>query len=233
MYTARFFATLVLPMVLAWAGAADANLVQLVTVNTGAISGSAGYAIAFSVQDGSGLLVGGDSNNTAKLSNFNFGGGSAAGSPVLVGGASGSLGAGVVLADSDFSNLFVEGFTPGSSLSFVLDLTTNLDASGTPDFFGFSILFNDGVNTNPLLTLDDTLGDNLLYVNIDSTNPAAAVFATMAGGPVALGAPVLSASPPPGPGPGQLPEPGSLPLLLAGLAGLFGVVRRGSRAAAG
>ena len=223
MYTPRFFATLVLPMALAWAGAAHANLVQLVTVNTGAISGVAGYAIAFSFQDGSGL-VNGDSNNTATLSNFNFGGGSAASSPVLLGGASGSLGAGVVLTDSDFSSLFAEGFTPGSSLSFILDLTTNLDVSGTPDFFGFSILLG-GV---PLPTLDDLGGDNLLYVNVDSANPATAVFATTSG---SLAAPVLSAPPPPGPGPGQLPEPGSLPLLLAGLAGLFGVVRRRSLSA--
>ena len=230
MNTPRFFATLVLPMVLAWAGAAHANLVQLVTVNTNVISGLAGYAIAFSFQDGSGLVPG-DSNNTATLSNFNFGGGSSAGSPVLVRGATGSLGGGVVLTDSDFSNLFVQGFTPGSSLSFALDLTTIVDGSGTPDFFGFSILFNDGVNTNPLPTLDDLGGDNLLYVNIDSANPAAAVFATAAGSQVALDAPGLSAPPPPGPGPGQLPEPGSLPLLLVGLAGLFGVVRRGSLSA--
>lgn len=227
MNTPRFFATLVLPMVLAWAGAAHANLVQLVTVNTGTLSG-AGYAIAFSFQDGSAPA---DNNNTATLSNFNFGGGSSAGSPVLLGGASGSLSAGVVLADSDFSSLFVQGFTPGASLSFILDLTTIVDGSGTPDFFGFSILFNDGVNTNPLPTLDDLGGDNLLYVNIDSANPAAAVFATAAGSQVALDAPGLSAPPPPGPGPGQLPEPGSLPLLLVGLAGLFGVVRRGSLSA--
>ena len=226
MYTPRFFATLVLPMVLAWAGAADANLVQLVTVNTSGISGSAGYAIAFSFQDGSGLAPA-DNNNTATLSSFNFGGGSAVGLPdPPIGGASGSLGAGVVLADSDFSSLFVQGFTPGLSLSFILDLTTNLD-SGTPDFFGFSILFNG----TPLPTLDDLGGDNLLYVNIDSANPVAAVFATAPGSQVALAAPGLSPPPPPGPGPGQLPEPGSLPLLLAGLAGLFGVVRRRSLSA--
>ncbi len=225
MNTPRFFATLVLPMVLAWAGAAHANLVQLVTVNTNVISGLAGYAIAFSFQDGSGLVPG-DSNNTATLSNFNFGGGSSAGSPVLLGGASGSLSAGVVLADSDFSSLFVQGFTPGASLSFILDLTTNADASLIPDFFGFGILFNG----TPLPTLDDLGGDNLLYVNIDSASLAFG-FATVAVSPVALDAPVLSAPPPPPPGPGQLPEPGSLPLLLAGLAGLFGVVRRGSLSA--
>lgn len=228
MSTPRFFTALLLPIVLAWVGAAHANLVQLVTVDTSAISGSAGYAIAFSFQDGSGLVPA-DNNNTATLSNFNFGGGSAAGLPVLVGGASGSLGAGVVLADSDFSSLFAQGFTPGSSLSFILDLTTNLDASLIPDFFGFSIL-SSGV---PLPTLDDLGGDNLLYVNIDSASPVASAFATAAGSPVALNSPVLSAPPPVPPGPGQLPEPGSLPLLLAGLAGLFGVVRRQSRVAAG
>lgn len=201
---------------LAWTGVVHANVIYTVSLNTSAISGAAGYALAFSFTDGS--LVG-DNNNTVTLDNFNFGvGGSAAGSPVPSGGGSGSIGSSVTLSDSAFLNTLAEGFTPGASLSFNVKLTTNVDAGGTPDFFGFSLL-NGGI---PLLTQDDTLGDNLLYFNIDSDNPAPAVFATAAGSPVTLDAPTVTLAPPNG----QVPEPGSLFLLTAGLAGLLEVRRR-------
>ena len=215
MNTRRLLAAWTFPIALAVAGAVHANVVYTVSLNTSAISGAAGYALAFSFQDGSGI---GDNNNTVTLSNFAFGGGSAGGSPVLSGGASGDINSSAALSDSVFSSLLVEGFTPGASLSFNVDLTTNIDVGGTPDFFGFSLL----LDSNPLPTQDDTLGDNLFYVNIDSANPTPVAFATAAGSPVALDAPTFALAPPPGPA----PEPGSLLLLTAGLAGLIGVGRR-------
>jgi hypothetical protein len=197
------------------AGVVHANVVYTVSLDTSAISGAADYALGFSFQDGS---LTGDNNNTVTLSNFAFGGGSAGGSPVLVGGASGDISSTATLSDTDFSNLLVEGFTPGASLSFRIDLTTNVDAGGIPDFFGFSILLN-GIS---LPTQDDTLGDNLLYFNIDSVNPTPAAWATTAESPATLDAPTVALAPPPG----SLPEPGGLLLLTAGLASLLMFARR-------
>ena len=204
------------PAALAMAATAQANVVYTVNLNTAAISGAAGYDIAFSFQDGEGI---GDNNNSATLSNFNFGGGSAAGAPVLSGDATGDIATSVTLTDSVFSSLLIEGFTPGNSLSFKLDLTTNVDAGGTPDFFGFSIL-SGGVS---LPTLDDTGGDNLLYFNIDSANPTPAAWATARASQVALAAPVVTTSG------GQLPVPDTAALLGLGLATLW-VIRRRAQA---
>jgi hypothetical protein len=54
-------------------------------------------------------------------------------------------------------------------ISFNLDLTTNVDAGPTPDQFSFAILDPSG---NPIPTSDPTGDDNLLVVNINSSNPA-------------------------------------------------------------
>src|SRR4051794_1904888 len=98
------------------------------------------FSLAFQFNDGSGL---GDGNNTSVLSAFQYGsGGSAAGSPILFGGASGSLTSGVTIVDNSFFNAFIQPFVPGSLLSFRLQTSTNLDVGGTPDEFSFSILDN-------------------------------------------------------------------------------------------
>ena len=218
----RLVTTWAFPIAIAAAGVVDANVMYTVSLNTATMSG-AGYALAFSFQDGSGLFVP-DNNNTVTLSNFAFGVGSASGAPVTSGGASGNLGSSVILSDSDFSNSLVQGFTPGTSLSFNIDLTTNVDASGVPDFFGFAILILSSDTSLP--TQDDTGGDNLLYFNIDSADPMPAPWATVVGTQPALDAPTVGPTQPPEP-PGQVPEPGSLWLLSAGLAGLLGIRRRG------
>src|SRR5438067_1451243 len=71
------------------------------------------FSLAFQFNDGSGA---GDANNTAILSAFQFGAGSATGAPTLFGGATGSLSSLVTLTDSSFFNAFTQTFNPGNLL---------------------------------------------------------------------------------------------------------------------
>lgn len=200
------------------AGTVYADTIFTVNVNTAPLMGLVGpFAVAFQLNDGSG---GGDGNNTATITNFAFGGGSAGGCPAnctTTGGASGDMAGTVTLTDSSFFNSFAELFTVGSSLSFQVDLTTNVDAGGTPDAFAFSILDN-GVS---IATLDPLGADTLLSVDIDSADPAILGFATdPSRTTVSLDAPVIGAPP------SSVPEPGTLLLVITGLAGAVGVGRR-------
>lgn len=224
----RFTTWTLLPiaLALALAGNSHANIVYTVNLDTSAINGAAGYALAFQLNDGSGLL---DANNTVTLSNFIFGGGSAgscgvAGNCEPFGGASGDASSvtGITLTDSDFFNSFAQRFTPGNTLSFTLDLTTNLDVGGTPDAFGFSILDSTGT---PLPTLDALGADTLLSFDFDTLDPTLHTYATSALSPVALSAPTYRLAPPGG----QAPEPGGLLLMGTGVLCLFGVRRRITR----
>jgi hypothetical protein len=207
---------LLLVALLASAGPAWADVIFTVNVNTTPLVGGP-FAVAFQLNDGSGS---GDANNTATISNFTFGGGSASGCPAnctTTGGASGDMTGTVTLTDSSFFNSFAEQFTAGTSLSFQVDLTTNLDAGGTPDAFAFSILDN-GVS---IPTLDPLGADTLLSVDIDAANPAILTYATDPSRTnISLEAPVI------GTPPSSVPAPGTLLLIITGLAGAVGIGRR-------
>jgi hypothetical protein len=146
-----------------------------VNVDTSSLVGSpAGpFQIGFVLIDASGL---GDANNTVDIANFAFGGG-AAGSvdpSASIGGESGDLLSGITLTDSSPLNSFASEFTPGSSLSFMVTMTTNQDASlhpsvGLPgDQFDFFILSGDnpGGSLLPLATTDPTGTDTLAVAQI-------------------------------------------------------------------
>ncbi len=96
------------------------------------------FTLDFQLIDGDGVA-----NTTVVLRDFTFGGGSSAGSPTLVGGASGSLAAGLTLQDTAFFNRAAEGFTPGATLTFLLEVSGSSDPL-SPDFFTMALLDPDG-----------------------------------------------------------------------------------------
>jgi len=215
-------------------GTARADLLLDVTLNTtplttaGAAS-AAPFAMAFQLVAGSQ-----PNNNSATISHFKYGTGGSAGSgcpapvsPCIFGGASGDISSSVSLNTSGAFNALVETFTPGSSLSFLLDLTTNVDTGGTPDAFAFSILDS---SASSIPTLDPTTADTLLTINLDSTSPTILTYATDprrntlggAGPSITMNAPTVA--PPTSP----VPEPGALSLCICVLcAGAF--LRRGRK----
>jgi hypothetical protein len=166
-------------------------------------------------------------NNAATISAFDFGIGGSAGSgcptalsPCIFGDASGDLSSTVLLNTSQFFNAFIEFFNPGSSLSFQVELTTNVDSGGVPDAFAFSILDSGG---SSIPTLDPSTSDTLLTVNIDSSSPAILTYATDpsrltnngAGVSITMDAPTTA------PVVAATPEPGSLSMDTLGAALIF------------
>jgi hypothetical protein len=199
------------------AGTAHADLILDVTLNTTPLataSAAAPFSLAFQLVQGSQ-----PNNNTAIISDFLYGAGGSADSgcpavlsPCIFGGASGDISSSVSLNTSSAFNALVETFTPGSSLSFLVDLTTNVDAGGTPDAFAFSILDGSG---GSIPTLDPSGADTLLTINVDSANPAILTYATDpsrntlggTGPSITMDAPTAN----------SVPEPGTLGLLAAGI----------------
>ena len=186
----------------------SAGSVYQVVLNTTPlmVSPSAPFSLQFELIDGSGL---GDRNNIATLSNFQFAGGAAvAGSTSTTGTVIGDLGSAVTLLDNGFFTVFQQRFTPGNSLSFILNLTTNVDAGGVPDLFSFAILDKGGIEI-PTTSVDGAL----LEINIDSSHPTPLVFGSDPNTPASggdllnLAAPLIA------------PEPGSIVLVLSALAG--------------
>ena len=119
------------------------------------------YSLDFQLNSGDTL-----SNNTATLSNFTFGGGSAFGAANSVGGASGDLGSFVSLTDTGAFNEFYQTFNAGSSIQFDLFLSQNVDGGPTPDVFTISLLNSSLSN----ITTNSTDGaDTLLHLDINSS----------------------------------------------------------------
>lgn len=189
----------------------NADVIYQVSLDTAALGGSSAgpFWLALQLSDGSGT---GDGNNAAILSGFDFGGGGPAGSPLLIGSASGDLSSTVVLTDSAGIGYFAQGFTSGSHLQFQLDLTTNVDSGAIPDAFILSVLDQ---TLTPIPTAAGFPLDMLAEIDIDSDHPAVHTFAgdtsrspAAGGSPIGLAAPDIS----------SVPEPGSCVLLASALA---------------
>jgi len=193
--------------------AVRADVIKTVSVDTVGLGflGTGPYSLAFELADGSGTA---DGNNSVVLSNFQFGaGGSASGSPLLIGSALGDLSSAVTLTDSDFANIFVQSFVPGDTLSFLLSFTTNVDAGSPADEFIFSIL--DG-SFSPIPTNSASPLFPFLAIDLDSASPAILTFSSPFVAAPAVGNPAGAA----------VPEPSSAVLILLPLAGLAWKARR-------
>lgn len=192
-----------------------ANLQFNVSLNTTLLVGNPNgpFTMDFQLNDGSGIN---DANNTARLSNFSFGGGAASGSPTILGGVSGGVNSTVSLIDSSFLNFFDQTFNSGGTLSFDVVLTTNVDSGPTPDGFFFSLIDGAG-NLVPTTGLLSTF----LEVDLDSGSPAIQAFGGV-GTYAGIGTPTITAI---GGGPSPIPEPGTVWLLCLGLLGASFVAR--------
>ena len=178
--------TISLASVMAVAACADSFDVSL---NTSSLSGT--QILVFGFTDGDGVA-----DNSATITNFNFGGGAAQGSPTYFG-----------TDTSDFSSLFYQSFTVGSSLSFLLNVTDNF-AGGTPDAFAMSLCAADFSQCYS----DDFNSGADLVLNIPGTALTPSSFILNPASLQNLPAPVVTAAS------SSVPEPSAALLLCAGLA---------------
>ena len=174
------------------------------TIDTSALSGAAAQ-LAFDLIDGDGAV-----DNTVSISGF-LAQGATLGSPSTTGGVTGILPGPVMLSDTDFFNELLQPITFGSSLSFVLDLTTHFSGSGLPDALSFFIL--NSAATGSLVTTTEPSGSNALF-QIDLVGPPTGIEPIVFSATTPIGAPVPVVLTAPG---AAVPEPGSLVLMATGV----------------
>lgn len=189
----RAWSAFSLGIVFAACAAAQTNQIA-VTLNTSPlISSQPGpFSVGFQLADGS---LSYDGNNSVTVSNIQFGGGGAAGSPACSANGqnvSGNLSSSISMTDLGVFADCAQQFTPGTSLSFNVSYTNNLDPTGLPDEFVMVILNGD----QPIPT---TGGLALLQIDFNSATPSVQVFAgnPSANGGIAIAAPVVSGVLPP------------------------------------
>jgi hypothetical protein len=179
-----------------------------VTIDTAPLIGhpAGPFSLDFQFTDGSGL---GNANNTVTLSDFGFGGGSLIGTNMLTGGASGGMESILTLTDSSFFNEAQHRFIPGSSLTFRLTETGNVELGGTPDEFSATILDSSGAGLP-----SSAPNGGLLLSDINSPFPSVLSFSTSSTeAPVAGGPPISIAAPTVTSAVSQVPEPPSFWLI--------------------
>jgi len=195
--------TLIVWMGVIWCvPACKAQLLYEVSLDTSPLvtASSGPFSLDFQLLDGSGS---GDANNTAVLNQLNFGiGGSAAGDPTVLGGATGDVSSAVTLTDSSFLNEFVQPFTPGDTLRFNLSVTNNQDIGDLTDQFAFALLDGNG-------TALPTFGPGNALLTVDLATGGLQTFSTSGPSSVSLNAPAVTV----------VPEPSAIAFLLTGCTG--------------
>lgn len=185
------------------------SLPYSVVVNTTPLVGTEAQ-IAFD------FIEGGAPANTATISGFTSNG--ILGSFTSVGSVNGNLPGTITLADTlsfgggsfpSFFNEYLHNITLGTTLSFLLNATTNgPTGASSPDSFSFFLL-NPTTNLSLVSTSDPTGANALFVLDLDgSPQGRLSVYSVSGGQAAAFVTPV--------------PEPSMLLLMLTGLAGLIG-----------
>jgi hypothetical protein len=213
--TYSFFSGTLLTVMIAMAAAAPclrADISYDVTINTAGLSTDNGYLILDLTSGG------GPSSNTITISDFMTDG--TLGTTSNTGLVTGTLPGTVTLMDNPISSFFNEystGFTFGTSISFVLDATTNGPGPGSsPD--EFALFFLDSSDVNSLINTSDPTGaDSLLLLDANGGSAGSPTVFTVSGPANVSGSmtPELS----------TVPEPSSF-LLLAVVLCVLLVCRR-------
>jgi hypothetical protein len=198
------------------------SILTILTLAPTSVLADSTYSITFDTSSLTGtsaqlavdLVNGGSASNTVTISDFSTDGTLGTVSPT--GDVSGTLPGTVTLMDSpaSFFNEYLTGLILGTTISFVLDATTNgPDASSSPD--ALSVFLLDPNTGLPLFsTSDPTLSDSLFTLNIDGTSAGnLSVYTSLVSATPATGAPV--------------PEPPTGTLLAGGLAFVIWKFSRG------
>lgn len=145
---------------------ASADVIFDVNVNTAPIEGQTGY-FAFDFIGGTPV-----EDNTVTISDFSTD--ATLGTLTPTGDAFGSLTPGPgTLDDLQFFNEFLQQVSFGTTVSFVVDLTTNATAVTIPDNFAFYLLDS---TQNPFETSDPSGADSLFNINIDGSTPPPNIY---------------------------------------------------------
>lgn len=121
------------------------------SLDTSALVGLGDFTLDFQLFDGDGVA-----NTTVVLRDIAFGTGSPSGSLTLVGGASGSLATGLTLQDTAFFSRAAQGFTPGATLAFLLEVSGSSGPTD-PDSFTMALLDATGIEVPTLGFVEELL----------------------------------------------------------------------------
>lgn len=184
-----------------------------VSIDTTALSGTAA-SLAFDLIDGDGSL----GNNSVIVSGFTSGG--TLGSATVSGGVSGTPPE-VTLTDTSAFNELLQFLTLGTSISFTVTLTDNINAGSTdPDQFALYLL--DGAGLASLVATTQLVGANALFAyDINGQSPGNLQVFSLSGG---VNNPNWTATINL---PSGVPEPGTLALFGLGSLLLLGASRKG------